>query len=139
MPETLRSIVGDGSIPPPSLNMSPIMLLRKRRMNRELKANGGEKEHIERPPRRPVSMAPCRSDISLIAVQTMDVIFHLVHTRDSPQLHRSVIFVPGVLLSFVSHAYFATQTSAHLVRTLYSTALRNSYGLNDLQIGLAYL
>lgn len=58
MPETLRSLVGDGSIPPPTFSMSPMMLFRKRQMDKDLKSRGEDKVHIDRPPPRPVSLAP---------------------------------------------------------------------------------
>ena len=51
MPETLRSLVGDGSIPPPPLNMSPPMFWRYRKA----KKHGEEVEKVDRPPRKPVS------------------------------------------------------------------------------------
>jgi len=57
MPETLRSIVGDGSIPPPPLNMSPPMLWRHRKVKHQLAKTGEEGEHIDRPPRKKVR--PC--------------------------------------------------------------------------------
>lgn len=50
MPETLRSLVGDGSIPPPPLNMSPPMFWRYRKAQKH--GEGGEK--VDRPPRKPV-------------------------------------------------------------------------------------
>lgn len=55
-PETLRSIVGDGSIPPPTLNASPIMILQRKRKERELRAAGLEPEEddVARPPHKPV-------------------------------------------------------------------------------------
>jgi hypothetical protein len=55
MPETLRSLVGDGSIPPPPLNMSPPMLWRHRQTKHKLAKAGEEGEHIDRPPRKKVS------------------------------------------------------------------------------------
>ena len=56
MPETLRSIVGDGSIPPPPLNMSPPMLWRHRKVKHQLAKTGEEGEHIDRPPRKKVRL-----------------------------------------------------------------------------------
>jgi hypothetical protein len=49
MPETLRSLVGDGSIPPPPLSMSPGMYWQQRKTEREYKARGEEIEHVARP------------------------------------------------------------------------------------------
>lgn len=54
MPETLRSLVGDGSIPPPPLSMSPGMYWHQRQMEKERKARGEEIEHVERPPAKRV-------------------------------------------------------------------------------------
>ncbi|RSH94560.1 hypothetical protein EHS25_004364 [Saitozyma podzolica] len=39
-PETLRSLVGDGSLPPPLLNCTPAALVRRKRELRELKERG---------------------------------------------------------------------------------------------------
>lgn len=55
MPETLRSLVGDGSIPPPPLNMSPPMLWQYRKVRRHHEKYGEEQEKVERPPHKPVS------------------------------------------------------------------------------------
>jgi hypothetical protein len=56
-PETLRSIVGDGSIPPPTLNSSPIMIVQRRRMERQLSAAGLASEPVDRPPHKKVRCA----------------------------------------------------------------------------------
>lgn len=43
-PETLRSLVGDGTIPPPLLNCTPAALLRRKRELREMEHRGEEVE-----------------------------------------------------------------------------------------------
>ncbi|KAL1410207.1 multidrug transporter [Vanrija albida] len=45
-PETLRSLVGDGSIPPPLLNASPVQMYQRWKRT-------AEPELVDRPPRRP--------------------------------------------------------------------------------------
>lgn len=57
MPETLRSLVGDGSIPPPTLNCSPMVMYKRRQMAKAAMKAGEEGEHVERPPRKKVSAA----------------------------------------------------------------------------------
>jgi hypothetical protein len=52
MPETLRSLVGDGSLHPPKLNSSVRQLWYRRQALRKLREQGGEKEHVNRPPRK---------------------------------------------------------------------------------------
>ncbi|ORY29520.1 major facilitator superfamily domain-containing protein [Naematelia encephala] len=46
-PETLRSLVGDGSIPPPLLNCTPAALLRRRRDNQASKDRGEEIQELQ--------------------------------------------------------------------------------------------
>jgi hypothetical protein len=52
MPETLRSLVGDGSLPPPKLNASIKQLWYRRQAMKKLREEGGEKEQVNRPPRK---------------------------------------------------------------------------------------
>ena len=47
-PETLRSLVGDGSIPPPLLNCTPAVLLRRKREMKEIRERGGEDVRVTR-------------------------------------------------------------------------------------------
>ncbi|WWC87498.1 uncharacterized protein L201_002388 [Kwoniella dendrophila CBS 6074] len=111
LPETLRSLVGDGSIPPPALNTSPIILLRQRKMKRELKEKGEvEGEKVERPPRKPY--------------QPLSAFMVLV---ESPEILLIFLFVSLLYLEFYSSL------------TLYSTVLKDKYGLSELKIGLCYL
>lgn len=104
-PETLRSIVGDGSLPPPALNASPIALWH---MHQQRKA-GIESEPVERPP----------------------------HKKYNPLSAFMILFTPEILITFifVSLPYL----EFYCLLTVFSTALKDSYGLNELQIGLCYL
>ncbi|ORX37291.1 major facilitator superfamily domain-containing protein [Kockovaella imperatae] len=108
-PETLRSLVGDGSIPPPMSNMSPMMLYKHSKMKRDVKKRGEEWEHTDRPPRKPYQ----------------------------PLSAFLILLTPEVSLIFVYASLLYMQF--YMILTLYSTALRDSYHLNDLKIGLAYL
>ncbi|ODO06339.1 hypothetical protein L198_01571 [Cryptococcus wingfieldii CBS 7118] len=53
LPETLRSLVGNGSIPPPKLNSSPMELYRNSKVSKKQAADGIQVEQVERPPRKP--------------------------------------------------------------------------------------
>ncbi|WWC69009.1 uncharacterized protein I206_102945 [Kwoniella pini CBS 10737] len=111
LPETLRSLVGDGSIPPPPLNTSPIILLQQRKMRRDL-AEKGEievEETIEKPPRKPYQ--PLSAFMILL----------------TPEIFLIFIFASLLYLEFYS------------ILTVYSTALKDTYKLSELQIGLCYL
>ena len=55
LPETLRSLVGDGSIPPPMINCTPMMYRRRRQEKRKAHEEGRECKVADRPPRTPVS------------------------------------------------------------------------------------
>ncbi|WWC87778.1 uncharacterized protein L201_002670 [Kwoniella dendrophila CBS 6074] len=45
-PETLRSLVGDGSLPPPLINCTPSALMRRKRELREVEENGESPEQL---------------------------------------------------------------------------------------------
>ncbi|OCF58020.1 hypothetical protein L486_04047 [Kwoniella mangroviensis CBS 10435] len=45
-PETLRTLVGDGSLPPPLINCTPAALMRRKRELRELKEKGEDPEQM---------------------------------------------------------------------------------------------
>ncbi|EIW69113.1 hypothetical protein TREMEDRAFT_31494 [Tremella mesenterica DSM 1558] len=123
LPETLRSLVGDGSIPPPALNCSPGVLLQRRRMQ---KANDdlAPEEHIERPPRKKVSLrltpSYCTPDIQY-----------------EPLSAFIILLTPEILLVFIFVSLLYVEFYNNL--TVYSTALKDSYGLSELKIGLCYL
>ncbi|WVQ62951.1 uncharacterized protein L199_001100 [Kwoniella botswanensis] len=106
LPETLRSLVGDGSIPPPALNTSPIILLQQRRMKKELME---DEEKVERPPRK--KYQPLSAFMILL----------------TPEIILIFLFVSLLYLEFYS------------ILTVYSTALKDTYKLTELQIGLCYL
>ncbi|WVQ94439.1 hypothetical protein IAU59_001518 [Kwoniella sp. CBS 9459] len=109
LPETLRSIVGDGSIAPPALNTSPIVLMQRRKMAKKLRESGEEGAEVHRPPPKPYQ----------------------------PFSAFMILFTPEILLVFlfVSLLYL----EFYSILTVYSTALKESYGLSELKIGLCYL
>ncbi|WVQ78691.1 hypothetical protein IAT38_000778 [Cryptococcus sp. DSM 104549] len=109
LPETLRSLVGDGSIPPPTLNSSPIMLYQRRKMERELRERGEEGEKVERPPPKPYQ--PLSAFMLLF----------------NPEIILINIFVSLIYLEFYSSL------------TVFSTVLKDKYSLSELHIGLCYL
>ncbi|ODN98058.1 hypothetical protein I350_07700 [Cryptococcus amylolentus CBS 6273] len=112
MPETLRSLVGDGSIPPPPLNTSPIVLIQKRNAARKAAAANAPPEpveEIERPPRKPYQ----------------------------PFSTFAILATPEIICCFIFVSLLYLQYYCSL--TLLSTALKDSYGLNEIKIGLAYL
>ncbi|KAG8992036.1 hypothetical protein FRB94_012033 [Tulasnella sp. JGI-2019a] len=109
-PETLRSLVGDGSIPPPTLNSSPVMLVKKRRMAREAKARGDRaEEKLERSPRK----------------------------KYQPLSAFMILFTPEIIMIFIFVSLLYLEF--YCVLTVYSTALTDKYKLSELQIGLCYL
>ncbi|KAM0753668.1 MFS general substrate transporter [Meredithblackwellia eburnea MCA 4105] len=111
-PETLRSLVGDGSIPPPALNSSPVILYQRRKMAREAAERGeveGEQEEVVRPPKKPYK--PLSAFLILF----------------TPEISILFIFVSLLYLEF------------YCILTVFSTALKDSYNLGELQLGLCYL
>jgi len=56
LPETLRSLVGDGTIPPPLLNCTPQAYRRRRREERQANEEGRPPVLVDRPMRVPVSI-----------------------------------------------------------------------------------
>lgn len=121
-PETLRSIVGDGSIPPPALNASPIAIYQTRKHKAELKAAGIEEEPVERPPPKKVSFV-CPHRQADIQYQPLSAFM--------------ILFVPEVFLIFIVVSF--PYLNFYCLLTVFSTALKDTYGLNELQIGLCYL
>ncbi|KAM0753667.1 MFS general substrate transporter [Meredithblackwellia eburnea MCA 4105] len=107
-PETLRSLVGDGSIPPPALNTSPIILLQRRNMARKAKTEE-EQEEVVRPPKKPYE----------------------------PFSAFAILFQPEILLVFTWVSFLYSEFYCGL--TVFSTALKDSYKLTDLQLGLCYI
>lgn len=109
LPETLRSLVGDGSIPPPSLSASPVELYQRRKLAKKMAETGEELEPVQRPPCKPYR----------------------------PFSTFAILFVPEIFLAFFFASLLYLQFYSSL--TLFSTALKNSYGLSELKIGLCYL
>ncbi|ODO09248.1 hypothetical protein I350_02848 [Cryptococcus amylolentus CBS 6273] len=111
LPETLRSLVGNGSIPPPKLNSSPMELYRNSKVSNKQAADGIQVEKVERPPRKPASYQPLSSFM--------------------------LLFVPEIILIFFWTSLIYLEFYASL--TLFSTALKDKYGLSEIKIGLCYL
>lgn len=99
-PETLRSIVGDGSIPPPALNASPMVLYHRHQQ----KKAGIEPEPVERPPHKPVRLEQRPALLfrftPLTAVQPALRVHDPLHPRDPPHLHLRFPPLPRVLREF---------------------------------------
>lgn len=109
LPETLRSLVGNGSIPPPSLSASPVELYQRRKLAKKMAETGEELEPVQRPPPKPYR----------------------------PFSTFAILLVPEIFLAFFFASLLYLQFYSSL--TLFSTALKNSYGLSELKIGLCYL
>ncbi|WVR04031.1 hypothetical protein IAU60_001030 [Kwoniella sp. DSM 27419] len=112
LPETLRSLVGDGSIPPPPLNTSPLVLWRQRKEIRAMREKGAghaAEEIVERPPAKPYQ----------------------------PLSAFMILFTPEILIVFIFTSLLYLEFYSLL--TVYSTALKDSYGFDELKIGLCYL
>ncbi|WVQ73805.1 hypothetical protein IAR50_003386 [Cryptococcus sp. DSM 104548] len=109
LPETLRSIVGDGSIPPPKLNSSPLELYRNRKLAKIQAPAGTSVEQVKRPPRKPYQ----------------------------PLSSFMLLFVPEIFFVFFWSSLLYMEFYASL--TLFSTALKDKYGLSVIKIGLCYL
>jgi hypothetical protein len=79
LPETLRSLVGDGSIPPPALNCTPQAYRRRKREKRQAEQDGREATVVDRPPRVPVSCVRLRklpiSDIQFRPLASLFLLF----------------------------------------------------------------
>lgn len=102
MPETLRALVGDGSIPPPMLNASPQMCLQRRKMERELKANGQEKEHVDRPPKKKVCPAHLKSGSEQLMRVQFNVLAAFTILVTTPEITTPLIFTALLYLVFYS-------------------------------------
>lgn len=112
MPETLRAIVGDGSLRPPFINARPIDWIRKTR------ADSADPEKVE------------EVDTAALATKT-------AKPRYNPLVSFRMLFYPEVFLieifgSMVFGVFFG-------VLTVYSTVLADDYGYDDVKIGLCYL
>ncbi|ODN82263.1 hypothetical protein L202_02546 [Cryptococcus amylolentus CBS 6039] len=113
LPETLRSLVGDGSIPPPPLNRTPIQVYQNHKTSKARAAAGLATKEVERPPRKP-------------AISTPVFINALANPRDHP----------GLFLEFWSSLIYMEYYASIAP---YSTALKDQYGFSEIKIGLCYL
>jgi hypothetical protein len=111
MPETLRAIVGDGSLRPPFINARPIDWIRKTH------AHSADPEKVE-------------EAAAALATKT-------AKPRYNPLVSFRMLLYPEVFLievfgSMVFGVFFG-------VLTVYSTVLADDYGYDDVKIGLCYL
>jgi hypothetical protein len=104
LPETLRSLVGDGSIRPPAICMSPIALFQQRRVEKRIEATGEAQEPVERPSRKKVCCYVVHPNCSLIllAVSTTVRVHDTIHTGDPFDIYFRLAAVFGILLYTVS-------------------------------------
>lgn len=109
LPETLRSLVGDGSIPPPKLNSSPQQLWQHHKATVERKRTGVEKVHVNRPAKR----------------------------KYEPFSAFKVLLQPETVLIFVFSSIVYLEM--YSILAVYSTILKDKYGLDEIKIGLCYL
>ncbi|WVQ72078.1 hypothetical protein IAR50_001623 [Cryptococcus sp. DSM 104548] len=109
LPETLRSLVGNGSIPPPKLNAVPTELYRHHKLANAQAAAGIEMEQVKRPPRKPYQ----------------------------PLSSFMLLLVPEIILVFFWSSLIYMEYYSSLA--VYSTALQDKYGFSEIKIGLCYL
>jgi hypothetical protein len=108
MPETLRSLVGDGSLEPPTLNASPTMIYRRHKLAKQAKerAEKGqvveEVEEVIRPPRKKVGTDPAMGGGLTRAVSAIVCFPDSSDARDPAALHFRFVAVSRVLLYPVS-------------------------------------
>jgi hypothetical protein len=108
MPETLRSLVGDGSLEPPTLNASPTMIYRRHKLAKQAKerAEKGqvveEVEEVIRPPRKKVGPVSAMEGGLTRAVSAVVRFPDPSDARDSAAVHFRVVAVSRVLLHPVS-------------------------------------
>ena len=104
VPETMRGLVGNGSIPPPPMNMTPGMFIKHMKEKRRREAAGEEMPIIERGPQKAVSnsVVILSQTHDLTPVQSRCTIFDSLQSGDHYIICRCSVCQPGVLLSLVS-------------------------------------
>lgn len=112
MPETLRAIVGDGSLKPPLINSRPIDLVRNSR--------------------RTLDDPEKRQDPTPAAIATRSLKPKYNPLASFRMLAYPEVFLIEIFGSMVFATFFGTLT-------VYSTVLADEYGYNDVKIGLCYL
>lgn len=112
LPETLRSLVGNGSVPAKGLANSPLAYFQRRRLNRGDTSSASETPVV--PSQRPSQKLPVNF------LGPLQIIFGFEVTY--------IILLLGI-------GYTAWQ----VVITVMSTLFKKTYGLTDLQIGLTFI
>lgn len=108
-PETLRAIVGDGSVEPPRINRGPFYRFQHRATERRLEAEGLKGVPQVLPKRR----------------------------QFDPLSTFKILLVPEVLLTMIMAS--VPYVEFYCCLTIFSTVLKEKYGLSDLMVGLCYL
>ncbi|ODO09660.1 hypothetical protein I350_01873 [Cryptococcus amylolentus CBS 6273] len=112
LPETLRSLVGDGSIPPPPLNRTPIQVYQNHKTSKARAAA------VHPPP-----------------------FYSYAHTnlvmQYQPLSSLMLLLIPEIILVFFWSSLIYMEYYASIA--LYSTALKDQYGFSEIKIGLCYL
>jgi predicted MFS family arabinose efflux permease len=111
--QTARNIVGNGSIPPPRLNSSLILILKRRRKSRSLKSqpNQSTPPQLKKVPRK-------------IPIPNIYAAILIIFEKDV-----------GLLMLFMS--LFVMSNYAMLVPL--QDVIRRQYNFNNLQVGLCYI
>lgn len=108
-PETLRPIVGDGSVTPPRINRGPFYRYQHKIMEKRLETEGLKGVPQVLPKRR----------------------------QFDPLSTFKILLVPEILLTFIVSSI--PYVEFYCCLTIFSTVLKEKYGLNDLMVGLCYL
>ncbi|KAI1808840.1 MFS general substrate transporter [Daldinia bambusicola] len=113
VPETARKIVGNGSIPPPTLNMSPLAAYQWRKKRRDLESQPGNPT-LPQPKKIPRKIPVPNVLAAVLIIFEKDV---------------------GTLMLFMS--LFVMANYAMMVPL--QDVIRRRYNFNDLQVGLCYI
>lgn len=105
----MRAIVGDGSVNPPRINRGPFYHFQHKVMEKRIESEGLRGVPQVLPKRR----------------------------RFDPLSTFKILFVPEVLLTFIVSSI--PYVEFYCCLTIFSTVLKEKYGLSDLMVGLCYL
>ncbi|KAK2595253.1 hypothetical protein QQS21_007040 [Conoideocrella luteorostrata] len=114
VPETARNIVGNGSIPPPKLNVSITSQVQWRRKRQDLEASPSTAAQIPQPKKLPFK----------IPIPNIFAAIRIVFEKDV-----------GLLMLFMSLFVMANYTMLVPLQDV----IRRRYDFNDLQVGLCYI